>query len=315
MGSYLSLFEAMPVDIRDMASAIVESRSFQRLGKVSFLGAIDRMSTGPKNSNNSSSGSRLDHSLGVAEIMCSICDHMSLSAGELRIAVANALLHDVGHGPYSHSSEPFFSAVFGLNHHIALQTIIENEDSEVSRLLKRFGLWIDYRRFVRDPWSIPAVYRLYYGSINVDTIEGIIRAAEFFNIDTSLDRSALIGSLAREHVRVRQLDLFWDLKSCVYNEHIFAAHYATYDEAFTRTLNLLKPRIRGDHFFLNDEEFEAELGREFEDVLAGQREEAPNVQRVRTFKIDKRAAPRQFNKLNDRYNEVKGRNEGRKHNR
>lgn len=309
MGSCVSLFEAMPADIRDMASAIVESNSFQRLGKVSFLGAIDRMSAG------SSSGSRLDHSLGVAEIMCSICDHMSLSAGELRIAVANALLHDIGHGPYSHSSEPFFSAVFSLDHHIALQTIIENEDSEVSRLLKRFGLWIDYRRFVRDPWSIPAVCGLYYSSINVDTIEGIMRAAKFFNIDTSLDRSALIGSLAREHVQVRQLDLFWDLKSSVYNEHIFATHYAICDEAFTRTLNLFRSRIRGDHFFLNDEEFEAELGREFEDVLAAQREKEPSLRRVRTFKINKRTVPRQFNKLDERYNEVKGRNEGREHNR
>lgn len=314
MNTAPSFLQNLPPDIRSFSVAIIECQSFQRLKRVSFLGAIDRLSK----ETNLSSGSRYDHSLGVAEIMCSISGQMGLSPGELRLAIANALLHDIGHGPFSHSSEPFFSKAFRLDHHVALQSIVEDDSSEVSVVLKRFGLWLDYRRFVRRPSSIPAVHRLYYGPINVDTIEGIIRAAKFFKIDTPLDPSILVHAIGRRHLGVRHLDQFWDLKSQVYNEHIFADRFALYDEAFTCALTSVRERVRAEHFYCDDDQFEVELGEGLQMSLTheeGKVTVRPHP-RVRRFQINKNAAPRQFGALESRYSEVRGSNANRSdHNR
>ncbi len=245
--------------------------------------------------------------------MLAIADRMNLSPGELRLAIANALLHDIGHGPYSHSSEPFFSKVFDINHHKALCSIVEDESSEASRILKSFSLWIDYRRFIRSPSSIPAVGRLFYGPINIDTIEGIIRSAKFFQIETSLDLPVLAQSIARSHLPVRSLDRFWNLKSAVYNEHIFASRYAYYDEALTRSLHSMKRVMRLEHFYLDDEFFEKEFGGGLQRSLLDEhnRVTVRRASRVRTFRINKDIAPRHFDSLDDRYNEIRGNNGGR----
>jgi hypothetical protein len=313
MDIHQTFLTELPADVQNLVATILESRSLQRLKKISFLGAIDRFSPTHAHGDSVSSGSRFDHSVGVANIMLAISDRMNLSAGELRLAIANALLHDIGHGPYSHSSEPFFSKVFDIDHHKALHAIVEDEGSEVSRILKKFGLWIDYRRFIRSPASIPAVERLFYGPINIDTIEGIIRSAKFFQIDTSLDLSILAQSIGRPHVPIRPLDRFWNLKSAVYNEHIFASRYAYYDEALTGSLHSMRQMLRLEHFYLDDESFEKEFGdglqRSFFDEHS--RVTVRRASRVRTFRINKEVAPRQFNSLDDRYNEVRGSNDGR----
>ncbi len=304
-------------DVQRMVRAIVDSRAFQRLKKISFLGAIDRFSRNELHSRTLSSGSRFDHSLGVAQMMLAISRKMDLSPGELRLAIANALLHDIGHGPYSHSCEPFFSEAFGIDHHKALLLMIEDEGSEVSRILRSFGLWLDYRRFVRSPSSIPAVECLFYGPINIDTMEGIVRSARFFQIETPLDLSMLAQSIACARVPVRHLDQFWNLKSAVYNEHIFASRYALYDEALTRSLNSMKDGMRVEHFYYDEDRFEGEFGGGLRLSFLDEenRVTVRRAPRVRTFQINKSVAPRQFGALDGRYREVRlGENRAR-HNR
>lgn len=296
--------EGFPRDIQNLFEAIVEARSFQRLANVNFLGAIDRLAS---SASQKDSGSRLEHSVGVADLVLSFADKVELTPGELRVAVVNGLLHDIGHGPFSHSSEPFFSSVFQVDHHRTLLSMIEDDASEISKILKSFGLWRDYRKFVRSPGSIPAVNDLFFGPINLDTIEGIVRSAIFFDIDTDLNCTSLANSISRRRVRIRPLDEFWELKSNVYNNYIFGDEYAQHDEVLTLALHSLSDRIRPEHFLLDDFEFEDVLGSGFRSALELHSEQLGNaLRRRRKFQINRTATPRQFGGLNGRYAEIKG---------
>ncbi|MFA6472995.1 MAG: HD domain-containing protein, partial [Candidatus Latescibacterota bacterium] len=48
---------------------------------------------------------RFEHSLGVCHVAGSIADNLNLDKEEKRIIRLAALLHDIGHGPFSHVSE------------------------------------------------------------------------------------------------------------------------------------------------------------------------------------------------------------------
>src|SRR5271165_1964874 len=48
---------------------------------------------------------RFDHTLGVAHVAGQMADELELDADEMRVVRRAALLHDVGHGPFSHVSE------------------------------------------------------------------------------------------------------------------------------------------------------------------------------------------------------------------
>jgi HD superfamily phosphohydrolase len=49
--------------------------------------------------------SRFEHSLGVYHIASAICDRLGITGDDRRLVQRAALLHDVGHGPFSHVSE------------------------------------------------------------------------------------------------------------------------------------------------------------------------------------------------------------------
>ncbi|MCA2442359.1 MULTISPECIES: HD domain-containing protein, partial [Vibrio] len=97
--------------------SIIDTKEFQRLKSVSFLGAIDY--TDRKNKS-----TRYIHSLDVAKLALYISEVRNYSTEVTNHLVAAALLHDVGHAPLSHSMEPSFFDEFGIDHHCATTQII-----------------------------------------------------------------------------------------------------------------------------------------------------------------------------------------------
>src|SRR5699024_2878202 len=80
--------------------------------------------------------SRFNHSLGVYEIVRRMVNqmekHPSWHKEERVVCLCAALLHDIGHGPFSHS----FEKVFDLDHEQFTQQIILGETS-VNEVLKK----------------------------------------------------------------------------------------------------------------------------------------------------------------------------------
>ncbi len=122
---------------------VVDSHPFQRLRRVKQLAVADLVYPGAVHT-------RFSHSLGVAhviEVMVrEALSKLGLRQSEIDTYVALmrivALLHDVGHGPYSHVFEDYVLYPRKVNHEIVGARIIENHDElrqSLDRILKEIG--------------------------------------------------------------------------------------------------------------------------------------------------------------------------------
>lgn len=109
---------------------LVGTKEFQRLRRIKQLGTTYLTFHGAEHS-------RFNHSLGVYEIVRRIVDDVFVNRPEWKqeerlLSLCAALLHDLGHGPFSHS----FEKVFGLDHEQFTRHIILGQ-TEVNAVLQR----------------------------------------------------------------------------------------------------------------------------------------------------------------------------------
>ena len=207
---------------------LIRSRPVQRLRRIGFLGAIDRIKSRCWHN-------RYDHSVGVARLALLYARSRNLSRHDTRVLAAAGLLHDVGHGPLSHTLEPIFRERFGISHHKAGVRIIRGETSlgrEIPEVLACHGL---------DPDEVNAMIGgthngrhafLFSGPTNLDTIEGVTRCFSFFQRRTPKAMSAtrIVREIAETDTPpIRTPDTFWWLKDQMYNSIIHDPARLVYD--------------------------------------------------------------------------------------
>ncbi len=107
---------------------LINSGEFQRLRRIRQLGMASLAYPGADHS-------RYSHSLGVMETARKILDQLaqsfSIDAEGRTVCLVAALLHDLGHGPFSH----VFERVSGVHHEELTRRVIEDGESEVHRVL------------------------------------------------------------------------------------------------------------------------------------------------------------------------------------
>src|SRR5699024_10190019 len=109
---------------------LIATPEFQRLRRIKQLGTTNLTFHGAEHS-------RFNHSLGVYEIVRRMIRNMekvpSWNKSERLVCLCAALLHDIGHGPFSHS----FEEVFGFDHEAFTQDMIlkEREANQIAQRL------------------------------------------------------------------------------------------------------------------------------------------------------------------------------------
>lgn len=111
---------------------LIGTKEFQRLRRIKQLGTTFLTFHGAEHS-------RFNHSLGVYEIVRRIIDDVfdgrpEWNDGDRLLTLCAALLHDLGHGPFSHS----FEKVFDFDHEDFTRAIILG-DTEVNKVLSKAG--------------------------------------------------------------------------------------------------------------------------------------------------------------------------------
>jgi HD superfamily phosphohydrolase len=110
---------------------LIDSAEFQRLRRIKQLGLAMFTYQGAEHS-------RFTHSLGVMHLMTRalnlLAAHHAISDEARLVGRAGALLHDLGHGPFSHVVEK----VFHFHHEDWSRRIVLEEATEVNRILRDF---------------------------------------------------------------------------------------------------------------------------------------------------------------------------------
>jgi len=200
---------------------VISSKAFQRLKDIMFLGSIDYVLDLTQN-DSIKRHNRYQHSLGVARLALQFSNDKGLTENDERLCVISALLHDIGHAPLSHSLESVFKEQFGISHHDAGEAIIRG-DVEIGK-----DLHATLSKWNINPFQILSIIDgkggkpfsdIFSHSINIDTIEGILRSCTYI-IGNTISHTpahildALINITDNSQI---VLDEFWRLKNKVYS--------------------------------------------------------------------------------------------------
>lgn len=119
---------------------LIDTPEFQRLRRIHQLGTSSYTFHGAEHT-------RFGHCMGVYEITRRIINKFQRNypskekgdgywdESERMVALCSALLHDIGHGPFSHT----FEGIFDTNHEEVTCQIILSPDTEVNKVLRRLG--------------------------------------------------------------------------------------------------------------------------------------------------------------------------------
>lgn len=153
---------------------IINSAWFQRLRRIRQLGGAVMVY-------HCANHTRFDHSLGVYEIVRRMVTEVpdlnsELDEKEKLTVELAALLHDIGHGPYSHA----FEAVTNTSHETYTCRIIE-EDTEITKILEKGekGLAKDVADVIRGTYKNPLLSQLISSQLDADRFDYLIRDAYF----------------------------------------------------------------------------------------------------------------------------------------
>ena len=109
---------------------LLNAREFQRLRRIRQLGMASLAYPGADHS-------RYSHSLGVMQtarrMLGRLADEVDVTQADRLVVLAAALLHDLGHGPFSH----VFERVTGIHHERLTGRVINDPASEVHQILIR----------------------------------------------------------------------------------------------------------------------------------------------------------------------------------
>ncbi|UCF13058.1 MAG: HD domain-containing protein [Thermoplasmatales archaeon] len=97
------------IQVKDYFVDLLETPEIQRLYNIKQLGFAHLVFPGAHHT-------RLEHSLGTYKIASQISEILNIEDSERNILTCAALLHDIGHGPFSHTLESILMEKFGVDH-------------------------------------------------------------------------------------------------------------------------------------------------------------------------------------------------------
>jgi len=154
------------VEVEEFALALLDSPALQRLRYIKQLGFSYLVYPGANHT-------RFEHSLGTMFLAEVACRRFGLSDPERTLVVAAALLHDIGHGPFSHASEPLMEKFLHRTHD-DIELIVEEK---AGSLLRASGI---------DPDELCSVVKgkhplsgIIHGDLDVDRMDYLLRDAYY----------------------------------------------------------------------------------------------------------------------------------------
>jgi uncharacterized protein len=184
-----------PIALDSLALALIGTPEFQRLWGIRQTGFAHLVFPGANHT-------RLEHSLGTYWVASRFADHLRLDPDQTRRVTTGALLHDLGHGPFSHTLDGPMREVLGHAHETISRQMIEGNGvgtATIPTLLRHHG--VDPREVARlvDPPRRAAsswLGEILHGAIDADRIDYLQRDAHYTGVaHGAIDAVRLLDTL------------------------------------------------------------------------------------------------------------------------
>lgn len=228
------LHGAITLDAHDSTEALliqlIDTPQFQRLRRIRQLGPASLTFHGAETS-------RFTHSLGVMAIARRAFDQLTLHYPELAeyrpTVLAAALLHDIGHGPFSHTAEE----IFGSQHEYWTQRIIHDAEA-VRSSLDAFSpeLATQIALVYQHEHPVPLVWQLVSSQLDCDRLDYLLRDSYFTGASYGrLDLDRILMAIDYDP-HSRQLVVAG--KGLAAIEHYLVVRYFMYAQVYNHPKNL-----------------------------------------------------------------------------
>jgi uncharacterized protein len=214
----------------DLLVQLIDTPAFQRLRRVRQLGPASLTFHGAESS-------RFTHSLGVMAIARRAFDRLARDYPQLLpyrpLVLCGALLHDLGHGPFSHTGEE----VFGAQHEGWTQRILR-ESLPVRRLLDAFDptLVDQLVQVYQKKFAVPLVWQLVSSQLDCDRLDYLMRDSYFTGASYGkLDLDRILMALRYDPV-TQQLAIAQ--KGIAAVEHYLVVRYFMYAQVYNHPKNI-----------------------------------------------------------------------------
>lgn len=161
----------------EIIESLIRTKEMQRLRGIKQLGLTYLIFPGAEHS-------RYTHSIGVYHLATQIVEVLEQKSGmrfdknEKKGLYAACLLHDLGHGPYSHASEYFFA----YDHEQMTVDIIKNENTQIHNILKDQEFYEDVIKFVEKKHSNKLLNGILSSSIDADRMDYLMRDSYYCGV-------------------------------------------------------------------------------------------------------------------------------------
>jgi HD superfamily phosphohydrolase len=172
------------IAVDGVAAALLETPPVQRLRRVAQLGTVTMVYP-------SANHTRFEHSLGVYHLADRALSHLGIEGQQAERVRAAALLHDVGHAPYSHNIEDIIHRETG-KYHDDVDGLLDS--GAVARVLAEHGL---------NPDNVAGLVggdgelgQLVSGELDVDRMDYLVRDAHHTGVPYgTIDHERLVREL------------------------------------------------------------------------------------------------------------------------
>lgn len=225
-------------DEGELMMNLIDNPEFQRLRRIKQLGLGLYTYQGAEHS-------RFTHSLGAFHLMTRVLDRLGekyrIDANDRAATRAAALLHDLGHGAFSHVMEK----VLGFHHETWTVKILLSEETVVGRLLRSHSVELPERiaAVIEGNFQPAALAHLVSSQLDVDRMDYLLRdslmtGAKYGVFDLEWIINALAIDLENDRIYVGARGLY------AVEEYLQARYYMFRQVYFHRTLRSAEAVLR-----------------------------------------------------------------------
>ena len=217
---------------------VIDAPEFQRLHRIKQLGLGLYTYQGAEHS-------RFTHSLGAFHLMTRVLDRLSerhaIAPAARTAARAAALLHDIGHGSFSHVMEK----VLGFHHETWTVDVVLNGDNEIGKLLSSYSSDLpgSVAAIIEGKFQPAALGQLVSSQLDVDRMDYLLRDSLMTGAKYGIyDLEWIINALAIDEENDRIYVVARGLYAV--EEYLQARYYMFRQVYFHRTLRSAEAVLR-----------------------------------------------------------------------